>query len=83
MTAVYRVVGNNGGALENNLGWSGMSLIIDSAVSTQTDIGANAKDGGDTVQTPDEAVYKSLGWDFDTVWEMGGKGYPVLQWQEQ
>jgi hypothetical protein len=82
MTAVYRVVGNNGGALENNLGWSDMTLSVGGGASTQADIGANAKDG-DTVETPDEAVYKTLGWDFDTVWKMGGKGYPVLQWQEQ
>jgi hypothetical protein len=43
---------------------------------------ADGFDGADCTAQPDQSVYTGLGWDFSTVWKMGGEGYPVLQWQE-
>jgi hypothetical protein len=38
-------------------------------------------DGADCEAQPGQSAYAALGWDFDTVWEMGGEGCPVLRWQ--
>jgi hypothetical protein len=43
--------------------------------------GANAKDGADAAAKPAQNVFAGMGWDFGTVWTMGGNGYPVLQWE--
>jgi hypothetical protein len=43
---------------------------------------ADGLDGTVLAAFPTEEDYQALGWDFTTVWKMGGEGYPVLQWQE-
>jgi hypothetical protein len=43
--------------------------------------GANAKDGADAVAQPAQSVFTGMGWDFVTVWKMGGNGYPALKWE--
>jgi hypothetical protein len=45
------------------------------------DPGANTKDGADCDPKPAQSVFEGLGWNFATVWRMGGDGYPALQWQ--
>jgi hypothetical protein len=79
---VYRVIGDGGGTIENNLASSGMTITIGESPSSNSNIGPNFKDGKDCADKPDESVFKSkLGWDFDNVWNMG-TNYPVLRWQE-
>jgi hypothetical protein len=81
---VYRVIGDSGDTLiaGDNLAYSGMIIIIGENPSTNSDPGANAKDGADCDAKPAQAVYEGIGWDFTTVWKTGDKGYPVLQWQD-
>jgi hypothetical protein len=43
---------------------------------------ADGLDGTVLAAFQTEEDYQALGWDFTTVWKMGGEGYPVLQWQE-
>jgi hypothetical protein len=77
---VYRVIGNGGGTIGGNMADPGMTITISGSPSVNSDPGPNAKDGEDTATPkPTQSVYEALGWDFDTVWEMGDKGYPVLQ----
>jgi hypothetical protein len=78
---LHRVVGNGGGDYGSNLALQDMEIIIGGVSSTPDDTGANAKDGEDCAAQPDRSVYAGLGWDFASVWEMGGNGYPVLRWQ--
>ncbi|MDR1931319.1 MAG: hypothetical protein LBQ57_00715 [Spirochaetales bacterium] len=43
----------------------------------------NGPDGADCNAKPTQNVFTdTLGWDFSTIWKMGGDGYPVLQWQD-
>ncbi|MDR1933846.1 MAG: hypothetical protein LBQ57_13605 [Spirochaetales bacterium] len=43
----------------------------------------NGPDGDDCAAKPTQNVFTdTLGWDFSTIWKMGGDGYPVLQWQD-
>jgi hypothetical protein len=70
------------GVVENNIGWSAMPLANGSGPVRPSAATANGADGADTIAKPGKAIYQSLCWDFDTVWKMGGDGYPVLQWQD-
>jgi hypothetical protein len=76
---LHRIVGNGGGDHSNNLALQDMEIIISETSSTPDDKGANAKDGDDVNLPFAQSVFVDLGWDFTTVWEMGGNGYPVLQ----
>jgi hypothetical protein len=76
-----RVVGNGGGAHSNNLALQDMETTIGGIPSTPDDKGADAKDGEDCAAKPNQAAYTALDWDFTSVWEMAGDGYPVLRWQ--
>jgi hypothetical protein len=38
-------------------------------------------DGKTCDEKPPQSAYEALGWDFNSVWKMGGDGYPVLQWR--
>jgi hypothetical protein len=78
---VYRVAGDGGGILENNLAWADMPVSISGSPSPNADPGGSAKDGADCADKPDQAAYQSLGWDFTTVWKMDESGYPALRWQ--
>jgi hypothetical protein len=73
-----------GSTLSNNLGST--AVVITNRNGRVTPSGttatANGSDGADTTAKPGKAIYQSLGWDFDTVWKMGGDGYPVLRWQD-
>jgi hypothetical protein len=42
---------------------------------------ADGYDGEDCAAKPAQSAYEALGWDFTSVWAMGGDGYPVLWWQ--
>lgn len=88
-----RVVGDNGsepgvgtgtatgGSLGRNLALGSMEVLIQgipAAIDAKNAYGAM----GETIQgLPNQSVYESLGWDFASVWEMGGDGYPALQWR--
>jgi hypothetical protein len=74
--------GTGSGIQTNNLAWEGMAITVGGAAVTPDDVGINGMDGQSTIQKPDKTVYVALGWDFDTVWKMGGDGCPILQWQE-
>jgi hypothetical protein len=80
---VYRVGGKStvkdGGTpeLAENIAWSGMTVSPESV----GDEGPNGQDGEDCDQKPGQSVYSGLGWDFSSVWRMGGD-YPVLQWEK-
>lgn len=76
---IHRVTGNNDGLSSNNYAWQGMTITTSGAYTQNK--GANAEDGEDCVQKPDQNFYKSLGWDFTDVWTIGGDGYPKLKWQ--
>jgi hypothetical protein len=78
---LHRVVGNGDGDHSNNLARQDMEIIIGETSPAPGDKGANAKDGEDCDAKPSQAAYIALGWDFSSVWKMGGDGYPVLQWQ--
>jgi hypothetical protein len=78
---LHRVVGNGGGDHGNNLALQDMEIIIGGVSSTPDDTGADAKDGEDVNLPLAQSVFDGLGWDFASVWEMGGNGYPVLRWQ--
>jgi hypothetical protein len=66
----------------NNLAYSGMVLkkILNGSETTVTATSdLNGPDGLDCDLQPAQSVYESLGWDFATVWVMGGNGYPGLR----
>jgi hypothetical protein len=71
-----------GTTLSNNLGSTAVVITNRNGPVSPSATTANGADGADTVARPGKAIYQSLGWDFDTVWKMGGDGYPVLQWQD-
>jgi hypothetical protein len=80
---VYRVAGEGSGGSNvwtNNIAWSGMTLKAGDA-DVSVNAGADTVDGADCAAKPEQTVYEGLGWDFNTVWKMGGEGYPVLLWQ--
>ncbi|MDR1932061.1 MAG: hypothetical protein LBQ57_04460 [Spirochaetales bacterium] len=62
------------------------SNIANSAMTvtggTFTEKTASGRDGADADAKPAQSVFEGLGWDFTNTWEIGGDGYPVLQWQE-
>jgi hypothetical protein len=61
----------------NSYGWSGMPITVAGGVPW-----ANNYDGADCAAKPGVELYRdTLGWDFDTTWEMGGDGYPHLRWE--
>ena len=66
------------GEWTDNIAWSGMQLPSGGPALENA---ANGKDGTDCVQKPEQAVYKTMGWDFVSVWKMAADGYPALQWQ--
>jgi hypothetical protein len=66
-------------AQENNYAWSGMAVTVGGAAPASPY--ANRVDGADCAEKPEQSFYQSIGWDFDTIWKMGGDGYPALQWQ--
>jgi hypothetical protein len=76
---LYRVAGDGGGVLGNNMAKSGMTITIGGIPSANADPGVNARDGGDCAAQPEKSVYEGLGWDFSGVWKMGNSGYPALQ----
>jgi hypothetical protein len=81
---VYRVIGDSGTTLVagGNLARSDMSISIGGIPSTNSDPGADAKDGEDCGAKPAQSAYESIGWDFTGVWKMGDEGYPLLRWEE-
>ena len=92
ITAVGRVAGmitplyiaegsaSNTGILKDNYARSDMSVTVSGADKTVTQ-NKNGPDGADCAVKPDEFFYGTLGWNFSTVWKMGGDGYPALKWQ--
>ena len=87
---VHRIVGavsgnefsEDAGVQTNNRAWEGMTISVGGVPVSPDDIGINGMDGQGTTEKPDRGVYVALGWDFTAVWEMGGDGYPHLQWEE-
>jgi hypothetical protein len=79
-TKVHRITGSiaDNAILSNNIGWAGMDWTPGPEVAERT---ANGLDGADCAAKPEQSVLAGLGWDFASVWEMGGNGYPVLRWQ--
>jgi hypothetical protein len=64
--------------LSNNIGRADMDWTPGPEPAERT---ANGLDGADCAAKPDQSVFAGLGWDFASVWKMGGNGYPVLRWQ--
>jgi hypothetical protein len=93
--SVGRVVGTNNpvyvaggfedqtaaGVMRNNYASTAM-LITVNGVSKNLIINKNGIDGATCLAKPPQSLYEGLGWDFVTVWKMGGDGYPALRWQE-
>jgi hypothetical protein len=80
-TGLHRVTGTKTAFQSNNYGWSGTILANSNGQLAPTDAVAAGMDGADTIAKPPRLFYENLGWDFNTVWKMGGNGYPVLMWQ--
>jgi hypothetical protein len=86
---VHRVVGKKtgnqyvtgSGVQTNNLAWDGMVITAGGNTIAPNDVGTDGMDGQGTTQKPDQSLYESLGWNFNSVWKMGGNGYPDLRWQ--
>ena len=81
---IYRVAGKgddsfNTGVWTNNL--ANASMTFTPGTHSVPDKGANQKDGADGESKPAQSVYQGLGWNFASVWKMGGNGYPSLNWQ--
>jgi hypothetical protein len=75
---IHRISGSGDSAQNtNNRAWSGMTVTTGGTYTS--DIGANTQDGANCDAKPVQSVYEGLGWNFTTVWTMGGDGYPVLQ----
>jgi hypothetical protein len=55
--------------------------IAGSNANTAEDAIANCVTLEDYDPKPAKAYYEGLGWNFSTVWKMGGDGYPHLQWE--
>jgi hypothetical protein len=64
-----------GGELSGNIANSAMS-------GGSFTSNANGLDGADCAAKPSQSDFTTLGWDFSTIWKMGGDDYPVLQWQD-
>jgi hypothetical protein len=87
---VHRVIGKKtgneyvagSGVQTNNFAWEGMVITVGGNTVSPDDAGINGMDGQGTAQKPDRSVYEGLGWNFNSVWKMGGDGYPVLRWQK-
>jgi hypothetical protein len=79
-TKVHRITGSiaDNAILSNNIGWSDMDWTPGPEPAERT---ANGLDGADCAAQPDQSAFAALGWDFASVWKMGGNGYPVLRWQ--
>jgi hypothetical protein len=74
---LFRIACN--GSLSDNYGFADMEFFHDT-LTAPSDIGAAAKDGAGCEEKPNQDFYTTtLGWDFDTVWVMGGEGYPALR----
>jgi hypothetical protein len=67
------------GYCENNLAYVPSISAGGSEVTPEPD--ADGLDGADCIAKPGQSVFAGLGWDFASVWVMGGDGYPVLRWQ--
>jgi hypothetical protein len=85
---VGRVIGDSTGDVGVVYGWSGMSVTVSGQPAqpfeSQTTGGVVTNfsiDGEDCAAKPAQALYEGLGWDFASVWKMGGDGYPALRWQ--
>jgi hypothetical protein len=82
-TGVHRIAGS-GNNFSGNIAWSAMPLANNNgslSPTAATAATAAGLDGADCVAKPDQTVFTGMGWDFNTVWKMGGSGYPVLRWQ--
>ena len=78
-----RVTNSSHSIFTNNYAYSGM--LLNGAAVTSSD--ANSKNGLDktAAELKQQSTYETgLGWDFDTVWEMGPATYPfpILKWQK-
>jgi hypothetical protein len=75
---VGRVIGYGGAPIESYANHY-MEIVI--GESSETPLGSPETGAGmDCDPKPDRAFFETtLGWNFDTVWEMGSDGYPVLQ----
>jgi hypothetical protein len=76
-TKIHRVAGE-AGALHNNYGWDAMPVST-GAGSRTPDTGPDRADGEDCAAAPPQSFYEGLGWNFSSVWVMGGGGYPLLR----
>jgi hypothetical protein len=79
-TGVHRVAGFVFyGNLVSNLAWANMSVFDNGARVTPVP-SLNGEDGANTVNNPPEDwEYTALGWNFTSIWDMGGDDYPVLR----
>jgi hypothetical protein len=88
---VGRVVGDNsGGEAYRSYGWSDMPVLTSGSPADPFVLKDNngvptrwSIDGTDCTAKPGVELYRdTLEWDFNTIWKMGGDGYPHLQWEE-
>jgi hypothetical protein len=77
---IHRITGSGDGAKSDNYAWSGMTVTTGGAYTEAK--GADAADGEDCDEKPNQAFYEDIGWDFVNVWKIGGDGYPQLKWQQ-
>jgi hypothetical protein len=79
-TKTQRVVGTTSQqTLSNNYASSGLTPT--SGGGYTADEGTDKVDGADCAAQPGQGDYAAVGWNFATVWKMGGNGYPRLQWE--
>jgi hypothetical protein len=74
--------------LSNNSAWSAMPLFTKEGANAEQPFTEQAADkvaaglsGADCAEKPAQSVYAAMGWDFATVWQMSGDGYPKLMWE--
>jgi hypothetical protein len=87
---VGRVIGDSTGDVYKSYAWSNMPVLTSGSPAEpfvlKDTSGAPTRwsiDGTDCVAKPARQFYEeTLEWNFNTIWMMGGDGYPHLQWEE-
>jgi hypothetical protein len=92
---LHRILGERNGEkidhdnsvlLSRNIAWASMPLattqtgqVAQPFTEAPEDMVRTGVAGEDCDQKPTQSDYTALGWDFGTVWKMGGNGYPELK----
>jgi hypothetical protein len=81
---VGRVIGDSTGDVYRAYAWEDMPVLTGGSPADPFVSGTRKSiPGTNYAAKPEVGLYRdTLEWDFDTIWKMGGDGYPHLQWEE-